>query len=75
MIGVPNEILSSLASNTSNASLKWLQSTSSGGEAAIAENALVYNKNVVRWAVNNVGIPRRPGEGLEIYGLFGLLIF
>lgn len=43
----------------------------SGGEAANAENALVYNKNVVRRAMNNVGTPRRPGEGLEIY-LFDL---
>ncbi|OMO80203.1 Glycoside hydrolase, family 17 [Corchorus olitorius] len=42
-----------------------------GGVAASVENALAYNENVVRRAVGNVGTPKRPGEGLEVY-LFDL---
>ncbi|OMO78255.1 Glycoside hydrolase, family 17 [Corchorus capsularis] len=42
-----------------------------GGVAASVENALAYNENVVRRAVSNVGTPKRPGEGLEVY-LFDL---
>ncbi|PPR81898.1 hypothetical protein GOBAR_AA38817 [Gossypium barbadense] len=38
-----------------------------GGEAASVENALAYNENVVRRVVGNVGTPRRPGVGIEIY--------
>nr|KJB50219.1 hypothetical protein B456_008G159300 [Gossypium raimondii] len=42
-----------------------------GGEAASVENALAYNENVVRRVVGNVGTPRRPGVGIEVY-LFDL---
>ncbi|KAF8040798.1 hypothetical protein BT93_B2891 [Corymbia citriodora subsp. variegata] len=42
-----------------------------GGEAASAANALAFNGNVVRRAASNVGTPKRPGVGLEVY-LFGL---
>ncbi|KAK8481813.1 hypothetical protein V6N13_029773 [Hibiscus sabdariffa] len=42
-----------------------------GGEAASVENALAYNENVVRRVVGNVGTPKRPGVGIEVY-LFDL---
>ncbi|KAL5759824.1 hypothetical protein ACOSQ2_018662 [Xanthoceras sorbifolium] len=42
-----------------------------GGVAASTENASAYNGNVVRRAVNGVGTPKRPGEGVEVY-LFDL---
>lgn len=42
-----------------------------GGEGASAENALAYNENVVKRAVKDVGTPKRPGEGVEVY-LFDL---
>ncbi|BBG94070.1 O-Glycosyl hydrolases family 17 protein, partial [Prunus dulcis] len=35
-----------------------------GGEAASVENALAYNAEVVRRAVEGVGTPRRPGVGV-----------
>ncbi|XP_021635191.2 glucan endo-1,3-beta-glucosidase-like [Hevea brasiliensis] len=38
-----------------------------GGEAASVENALAYNKEVVRRVVNDVGTPKRPREGMEAY--------
>ncbi|KAK3041797.1 hypothetical protein RJ639_000313 [Escallonia herrerae] len=41
------------------------------GVAASAENALAYNGNVVRRALNNVGTPKRPGIGVEVF-LFDL---
>lgn len=43
----------------------------SGGEAASFGNALAYNGNVVRRAVREVGTPRKPGVGVEVY-LFDL---
>lgn len=43
----------------------------SGGLAASLENALAYNGNVVRRVVNNIGTPKRPGVGIEVY-LFDL---
>lgn len=43
----------------------------SGGEAASSANALVYNGNVVRRAVRDVGTPLRQGVGVEVY-LFDL---
>ncbi|XVF02466.1 hypothetical protein REPUB_Repub04eG0177800 [Reevesia pubescens] len=42
-----------------------------GGVAASLENALAYNENVVRRVVNNVGTPKRPGVGIQVY-LFDL---
>ncbi|XP_028100579.1 glucan endo-1,3-beta-glucosidase-like isoform X1 [Camellia sinensis] len=42
-----------------------------GGEAASGENALAYNGNVVRRALNDVGTPKRPGLGVEVF-LFDL---
>ncbi|BFG16417.1 hypothetical protein CerSpe_026910 [Prunus speciosa] len=42
-----------------------------GGEAASVENALAYNAEVVRRAVEGVGTPRRPGVGVEVF-LFDL---
>lgn len=42
-----------------------------GGEAASIENALAYNAEVVRRAVEGVGTPRRPGVGVEVF-LFDL---
>ncbi|XP_021999688.1 glucan endo-1,3-beta-glucosidase [Helianthus annuus] len=42
-----------------------------GGEAANGENALVYNGNVVKRSLNNVGTPKRPGIGVEVF-LFDL---
>lgn len=42
-----------------------------GGEAASVENALTYNKEVVRRVVNDVGTPKRPKEEMEVY-LFSL---
>ncbi|VFQ87732.1 unnamed protein product [Cuscuta campestris] len=43
----------------------------SGGEAATLSNALAYNGNVVARALGNVGTPKRPGLGLEVF-LFDL---
>ncbi|KAF9626707.1 hypothetical protein IFM89_038881 [Coptis chinensis] len=43
----------------------------SGGEAAAPENALTYNGNIIRRASNNIGTPKRPGAGVEVF-LFGL---
>ncbi|KAH7511077.1 hypothetical protein FEM48_ZijujUnG0053000 [Ziziphus jujuba var. spinosa] len=43
----------------------------SGGEAASSANALVYNGNVVRRSVRDVGTPLRQGVGVEVY-LFDL---
>ncbi|CAI0386008.1 unnamed protein product, partial [Linum tenue] len=37
------------------------------GEAAGVDNALTYNDNVVRRAVNGVGTPKRPKEEMEVY--------
>ncbi|XP_073138805.1 glucan endo-1,3-beta-glucosidase-like [Henckelia pumila] len=42
-----------------------------GGEAASAENARAYGENVVSRALNNVGTPKRPGVGVEVF-LFDL---
>ncbi|CAK9182750.1 unnamed protein product [Ilex paraguariensis] len=42
-----------------------------GGEAASVENALAYNGNVARRALSNVGTPKRPGVGFEVF-LFDL---
>ncbi|KAI3720315.1 hypothetical protein L6452_21231 [Arctium lappa] len=42
-----------------------------GGEAASGENALVYNENVVRRGLKNVGTPKRAGVGVEVF-LFDL---
>ncbi|OWM89648.1 hypothetical protein CDL15_Pgr024396 [Punica granatum] len=42
-----------------------------GGDAAGTYNALVYNGNLVRRVVDNVGTPKRPGTGLKVF-LFGL---
>ncbi|GAB4839793.1 hypothetical protein Ancab_020503 [Ancistrocladus abbreviatus] len=42
-----------------------------GGDAANPDNALAFNSNVVRRALDNVGTPRRAGSGVEIF-LFGL---
>lgn len=42
-----------------------------GGNAATVENALAYNGNVVRRSLNNVGTPKRPGVGVEVF-LFDL---
>ncbi|KAH7835669.1 hypothetical protein Vadar_028578 [Vaccinium darrowii] len=42
-----------------------------GGAAASPENALAYNGNVVRRALENVGTPKRPGVGVEVF-LFDL---
>ncbi|KAL5723786.1 hypothetical protein ACHQM5_007138 [Ranunculus cassubicifolius] len=43
----------------------------SGGAVAQPENAMVYNSNIVRRALANVGTPKRPGVGVEAF-LFGL---
>ncbi|XP_050374352.1 probable glucan endo-1,3-beta-glucosidase At4g16260 [Argentina anserina] len=43
----------------------------SGGEAASVENALAYNREVVRRAAEGVGTPKKAGVGLEVY-LFDL---
>ncbi|PRQ41142.1 putative glucan endo-1,3-beta-D-glucosidase [Rosa chinensis] len=43
----------------------------SGGEAASVENALAYNREVVRRAAEGVGTPKKAGEGVEVY-LFDL---
>ncbi|KAG8366120.1 hypothetical protein BUALT_Bualt17G0042800 [Buddleja alternifolia] len=42
-----------------------------GGDAAEADNALAYNGNVVMRAMANIGTPRRPGVGVEVF-LFDL---
>ncbi|KAI3795979.1 hypothetical protein L1987_38640 [Smallanthus sonchifolius] len=42
-----------------------------GGEAASGENALAYNGNVVKRSLDNVGTPKRPGIGVEVF-LFDL---
>ncbi|CAI9767939.1 unnamed protein product [Fraxinus pennsylvanica] len=42
-----------------------------GGVAASAENALDYNGNIVKRTMNNVGTPKRPGIGVEVF-LFDL---
>ncbi|XP_021895864.1 glucan endo-1,3-beta-glucosidase-like [Carica papaya] len=43
----------------------------SGGLAASKENALAYNGNVVRRVLSDVGTPKIPGRGVEVY-LFDL---
>ncbi|KAF5198285.1 Glucan endo-1,3-beta-glucosidase [Thalictrum thalictroides] len=43
----------------------------SGGEAARPENALAFNSNIVNRASNNIGTPKRPGVGVEVF-LFDL---
>lgn len=43
----------------------------SGGEAASVENALAYNREVVRRAAEGVGTPKKAGAGVEVY-LFDL---
>lgn len=43
-----------------------------GGEAASGENALAYNGNVVKRGLKNVGTPKRPGIGVEVF-LFDLI--
>ncbi|KAK6123080.1 hypothetical protein DH2020_043183 [Rehmannia glutinosa] len=45
--------------------------TAGGIDAAGADNALAYNGNVVMRALTNVGTPKRPGVGVEVY-LFDL---
>lgn len=42
-----------------------------GGNSASIKNALAYNANVVRRSLNNIGTPKRPGIGIEVF-LFGL---
>ncbi|KAK1425866.1 hypothetical protein QVD17_21228 [Tagetes erecta] len=42
-----------------------------GGEAASGENALAYNGNVVKRSLSNIGTPKRPGIGVEVF-LFDL---
>lgn len=42
-----------------------------GGAAANIENALAYNGNVARRGLNNIGTPKRPGVGVEVF-LFDL---
>ncbi|XVF84988.1 hypothetical protein PTKIN_Ptkin17bG0082900 [Pterospermum kingtungense] len=42
-----------------------------GDVAASVENAKAYNENVVRRVVSNLGTPKRPGVGIEVY-LFDL---
>ncbi|KAA8533151.1 hypothetical protein F0562_033316 [Nyssa sinensis] len=42
-----------------------------GGEVANSENALAYNGNVVKRALSDVGTPKRPGVGVEVF-LFDL---
>ncbi|PWA92222.1 glycosyl hydrolase superfamily protein [Artemisia annua] len=42
-----------------------------GGDVASGENALAYNGNVVKRSLNNVGTPKRPGIGVEVF-LFDL---
>ncbi|KAH6826771.1 hypothetical protein C2S53_016909 [Perilla frutescens var. hirtella] len=42
-----------------------------GGEGAGADNALAYNGNVAMRALSNVGTPKRPGVGVEVF-LFDL---
>ncbi|KAL3631021.1 hypothetical protein CASFOL_024005 [Castilleja foliolosa] len=42
-----------------------------GGDAAGPDNALAYNGNVVARTVGNVGTPKRPGVGVEVF-LFDL---
>ncbi|KAI3744618.1 hypothetical protein L1987_57704 [Smallanthus sonchifolius] len=42
-----------------------------GGEVASGENALAYNGNVVKRSLDNVGTPKRPGIGVEVF-LFDL---
>ncbi|XP_016509778.2 glucan endo-1,3-beta-glucosidase-like [Nicotiana tabacum] len=42
-----------------------------GIDGASIDNALSYNGNVVRRALNNVGTPKRPGVGLDVF-LFDL---
>ncbi|KAF6155449.1 hypothetical protein GIB67_019975 [Kingdonia uniflora] len=44
--------------------------TGGGGDASPG-NALAYNGNIIRRAMNNVGTPKRPGVGVEAF-LFGL---
>ncbi|XP_010922256.1 putative glucan endo-1,3-beta-glucosidase GVI [Elaeis guineensis] len=41
----------------------------SGGGAvgATVDNARTYNNNMVAYALNNTGTPRRPGKGIETY--------
>ncbi|KAL2903282.1 hypothetical protein RDABS01_001992 [Bienertia sinuspersici] len=38
-----------------------------GGEAASPENARVYNGNVVKRALGDVGTPMRPSVGVEVF--------
>ncbi|XP_021842762.1 glucan endo-1,3-beta-glucosidase-like [Spinacia oleracea] len=38
-----------------------------GGEAACPENARMYNGNIVRRALGDVGTPMRPGVGVEVF--------
>ncbi|KAF8399701.1 hypothetical protein HHK36_015571 [Tetracentron sinense] len=42
-----------------------------GGGAALPENALNYNGNIIKRALNDVGTPKRPGVGVEVF-LFAL---
>ncbi|KAL1550834.1 glucan endo-1,3-beta-glucosidase-like [Salvia divinorum] len=42
-----------------------------GGDGGSAENAFAYNGNVVRRALGDVGTPKRPGVGVEVF-LFDL---
>ncbi|XP_059310172.1 glucan endo-1,3-beta-glucosidase-like [Lycium ferocissimum] len=42
-----------------------------GIDGASIDNAFTYNENIVRKALNNVGTPKRPGVGLDIF-LFDL---
>ncbi|GMH01604.1 hypothetical protein Nepgr_003443 [Nepenthes gracilis] len=42
-----------------------------GGEAATPDNALTYNQNAISRALGNLGTPRRPESGVEVF-LFGL---
>ncbi|KZV24432.1 glucan endo-1,3-beta-glucosidase-like [Dorcoceras hygrometricum] len=38
-----------------------------GGEATSVENARAYGENVVTRALDNVGTPKRPGVGVEVF--------
>lgn len=42
-----------------------------GGDVASTDNASAYNRNMVRRTMDNVGTPKRPGAGVEVF-LFGL---
>lgn len=45
----------------------------SGTDGASIDNAFTYNENIVKRALNNVGTPKRPRVGLDIF-LFDLFV-